>query len=54
MYVFGYMMDLDLWDIRQIQIFGLFRKDKSCIVTKFHRTDSVICCHSREGKTPVL
>ena len=23
----------------------------TCIMAKFHRTDLVICCHSREGKT---
>ena len=30
---------------------GLCRNGKSCIVEKFHRTDLVICSHSREGKT---
>ena len=25
--------------------------DETGIVAKFHRTDSVICSHSREGKT---
>ena len=29
----------------------LFRKIKTCIIAKFHWTDSVICSHSREGKT---
>ena len=33
---------------------GLFKKDTTCIVAQFHRTDLVICCHSREGKNPVL
>ena len=33
---------------------GLFKKDKTRIIAKFHRTDLVICNHSREGKTPVL
>ena len=30
---------------------GTFRKGKTCIMAKFHRTDLVICGHSREGKT---
>ena len=32
----------------------LFKKGKTCIITKFHRTDLhvVICTHSREGKIP--
>ena len=30
---------------------GLFRKGKTLIIAKFHRTDLVICSHSREGKT---
>ena len=29
---------------------GLFKKGKTYIIAKFHRTDSVICSHSREGK----
>ena len=29
---------------------GLFRKGKTCIVAKFHRTDLVIYSHSGEGK----
>ena len=28
---------------------GLFRKGKTGIIAKFHRTDIVICNHSREG-----
>ena len=39
----SYKMDLDL--------LGLFRKGKTCILAKFHRTDLVICSHSRERKT---
>ena len=39
----SYKMDLPL---------GLIRKGKTCITAKFHRTDLVICSHSREGKTP--
>ena len=39
----SYKTDLDLWD--------LFRKGKTCITAKFHRTFLVICTHSREGKT---
>ena len=31
---------------------GLFRKGKTHIIAKFHRTDSVICSNSRDGKTP--
>ena len=31
---------------------GELRNRKTCILTKFHRTDLVICSHSREGKTP--
>ena len=30
---------------------GLIMKGKSLIVAKFHRTDLVICCHSKGGKT---
>ena len=30
----------------------LFRKGNTCVKAKFHRTDLVICSHSREGKTP--
>ena len=30
---------------------GLFRKGKTLIISKFHRTDLYICSHSREGKT---
>ena len=30
---------------------GLFRKDKTHIIAKLHRTDLVICSHYREGKT---
>ena len=29
---------------------GLFRKSTIHIIAKFHRTDLVICSHSREGK----
>ena len=39
-----YKMNLDLWDC--------FRKSKTHIIAKFHRTDLVICNHSGEGKTP--
>ena len=31
---------------------GLFRKGKIGIIAKFHRTDLVICSHSRGTKTP--
>ena len=41
----SYKMDLDLWD--------LFRKGKTRILAKFHRTDLAICSGSREGK-PIL
>ena len=37
-------MDLDLWD--------WFRKGKTHIIAKFHKTDLIICSHSREWKTP--
>ena len=30
---------------------GLLRKDKTHTIAKFRRTDSVICSHSRVGKT---
>ena len=30
---------------------GLFRKAKTHVIAKFHRTDIVICSHSRERKT---
>ena len=36
----SYKMDLDLWDF-----FGRIK-----LIVKFHRTDSVICSHSREEK----
>ena len=29
---------------------GLFRKGKTRITAKLHRTDLIICTHSREGK----
>ena len=29
----------------------MFQKGKTCIIAKLHRTDVVICSHSREGKT---
>ena len=31
--------------------FGLFRKGENYIIAKLHRTDLVICSHSREGKS---
>ena len=33
--------------------FGLFRKDKTCIIAKFRKTDLVTCSHSRKRKTPL-
>ena len=36
----SYKTDLDIWD--------LIKKGKTCIIAKFHRTDLVICSHSRE------
>ena len=30
---------------------GLLRKGKTDIKAKFHKSDLVICSHSREGKT---
>ena len=36
-------MDLELWDF--------LGKGKTGIIAKYHRTDKVICSHSREGKT---
>ena len=39
----SYKMDLDLKDC--------LGRVKLVLVAKFHRTDSVICSHSREGKT---
>ena len=30
---------------------GLFRKGKTCITAKLHRTDLIICTHSKEGNT---
>ena len=35
-------MDLDLWDF----------SGRVKLIAKFHRTDLVICSHSRERKTP--
>ena len=40
----SYKTDLDLWNH--------LGKGKTCIIAKFHRTDLVICGHSREKKTP--
>ena len=31
---------------------GLFRKGNTPIIAKLHRTDQVICSHSRERKPP--
>ena len=31
---------------------GLFRKGRTCIIAKLHRTNIVIRSHSREGKSP--
>ena len=36
---------------KQIYTLGLFRKDKTGIIAKFHRTDLVNCSHYSEGKT---
>ena len=33
---------------------GLFRKGKSLIIAKIHRTDSFTCIHSREGKPSLI
>ena len=33
---------------------GLFRKGKTCVTAKFHRTDFVICSHFREGKPRLI
>ena len=41
----SYKMDLDLWD---------FRKGKTCIIAKFHKTDLVTCSHSRERRSRYL
>ena len=43
--------DLDPSFKMDLDVLGLFRKDKTCIIVKFHRTHLVICSHSREGKT---
>ena len=40
----SYKMDLDF--------LHCLRKGETGIIAKFHRTDLVICSHSREGKTP--
>ena len=43
--------------IPKIQIrrsLGLFRKGKTCITGKLHRTDLIICTHSREGKPRLI
>ena len=40
----SYKMDLDLWDC--------LGRVKQCIIVKLHRTDLVICSHSKEGKIP--
>ena len=45
----SYKMDLDL---DGSTFLGLFRKGKTHIIAKFHRTYLVICSLSREGKTP--
>ena len=48
-------MDLDLRDCfgqDGSRSLGLFWNGKTHIIAKLHRTDLVICSHSREGKTP--
>ena len=61
--VFGYKTEfssfqnpikLDQCNKKGSRSLGLFRKGKTCITPKFHRTDSVICCHSKEGKNPII
>ena len=42
----SYKMDLVFW--------GLFRKGKTHMITKFHETDLLICSHSRMGKPHLL
>ena len=60
-YFFSYMTKFSPW--KQFQksrsvlkdrsrALGLFRMGKTCILSKFHRTDLVICCLSREGEVP--
>ena len=41
----SYKMHLDFWDSRKVI---------TCMEAKFHRTDLVICSHSREEKNPAL
>ena len=41
---------LDLFLEDRSRSSGLFRKGKTCITAKFHRTDLIICSHSRERK----
>ena len=33
------------------RFFGLYRKGKTLIIAKFHRTDLVVCSHFERGKT---
>ena len=40
----SYKRDLDLWDCLE--------RVKLVLQQKLHRTDLIICTHSREGKTP--
>ena len=54
MYFFDYKMDFFPSKIiikKSRSILRLFRKGKTRIKAKFHRTDLVICSHSRKGKT---
>ena len=44
LYFFGYKIEF-------FSFHNMFRKGKSCIIAKFHRTDLVICSHYRAGKT---
>ena len=60
-YFFDYKMEfllfqnspkrLDLSYEMGLDLVGLFWKDKNHIIANFQRTDSVISCHSREGKS---
>ena len=64
LYFFGYITEFFFLPktIPKIQIrligrsrsFGLFRKGKTHIIAKFHRTDLVIFSHSREGNPHLI
>ena len=50
--IFSKSQNDELYRISPLIRLSFFPKGKTNILAKFHRTDLVICSHSREGKTP--